>query len=91
MILHEDDLNSMFYSIENRSPYLDRNLFEFIYSIPDEYLIQDGYGKYILREAIKGILDETVRLYRRKKGFNASINSLFDFSDKETRDYFLEP
>lgn len=91
VILHEDDLNSMFYSIENRSPYLDSKLFEFAYSIPDEYLIQNGYGKYILREAMNGILNDKVRLDRRKKGFNASINSLFDFSDKETRDFVLDP
>ena len=30
VILHHDDLNSMFYSIENRSPYLDINLFDFV-------------------------------------------------------------
>ena len=91
VILHEDDLNSMYYSLENRSPFLDSRLFEFIYSVPDEYLIQGGYGKYILRESMKGILNDTVRLDRRKKGFNASINSLFDFSETETREYFLEP
>ena len=91
VILHEDDLNSMYYSLENRSPFLDSRLFEYIYSVPDEYLIQGGYGKYILRESMKGILNDTVRLDRRKKGFNASINSLFDFSENETREYFLEP
>jgi len=90
VILHEDDLNSMFYSIENRSPYLDSRLFNFCYSIPSEYLIRDGYGKYILREAVKGILNERVRTDRQKKGFNASINSIVDLSRKENRDYFLE-
>src|SRR5262249_4946280 len=34
VILHEDDLNAMYYSIENRSPFLDRSLFEFCYRIP---------------------------------------------------------
>ena len=90
VILQEDDLNSMKYSIENRSPYLDVNLFDFAYSIPNEHLIQDGYGKYVLREAMNGTLNDQVRLDRRKKGFNASINSLFDFSDKNTCDYFLD-
>jgi len=90
VILHEDDLNSMFYSIENRSPYLDSRLHEISYSIPNEYLIQDGYGKYILREAVKGILNEKVRTDRRKVGFNASFNSLVDLSKKENRDYLLE-
>ena len=91
VILLETDLNSMNYSIENRSPYLDPNLFNFANSIPNEHLIQDGYGKYVLRDAMKGILNDQVRLDRRKKGFNASINSLFDFSDKDTRDYLLDP
>jgi len=88
--LKEDDMNSMKYSIENRSPFLDVNLFDFANSIPNEHLIQNGYGKYVLREAMNGILNDQVRLDRRKKGFNASINSLFDFSDKSTRDYFLD-
>ncbi|MDO8748058.1 MAG: asparagine synthase (glutamine-hydrolyzing) [Candidatus Omnitrophota bacterium] len=89
VILHEDDLNSMFYSIENRSPYLDSNLFKFSYSIPNEYLIQNAYGKYILRQATKGILNDRVRLDRQKKGFNASIHSLVDFEKKENKEYLL--
>ena len=89
-ILHEDDLNSMYYSVENRSPYLDRNLFDFAFSIPEEYLIQSGYGKYILREALNGILNDQTRLDRRKKGFNASIHSIIDFSSKKDREYLLD-
>jgi asparagine synthase (glutamine-hydrolysing) len=89
-ILHEDDLNSMYYSIENRSPFLDKNLFEFAYQIPSEYLINDGFGKHILREAVKGILNETVRTDRRKKGFNASFSSLVDLNDKNELDFLLE-
>lgn len=88
--LKEDDLNSMKFSIENRSPYLDVNLFDFANSIPSEHLIQNGYGKYVLREAMNGILNDPVRLDRRKRGFNASINSIFNFSEKSTRDYFLD-
>jgi asparagine synthase (glutamine-hydrolysing) len=90
VILHEDDLNSMMYSVENRSPYLDSKLFEFSYTIPAEHLIRDGYNKFILREAVKGILNETVRTDRQKKGFNASINSVVDFKDRATREYILD-
>ncbi|MEZ4752910.1 MAG: asparagine synthase (glutamine-hydrolyzing) [Bdellovibrionota bacterium] len=89
-ILHEDDLNSMLYSIENRSPFLDSNLLEFCLSIPPEHLIKNGYGKYILREAMNGVLNDQVRLDREKKGFNASLNSLIDFEDKVTLDWLLE-
>ncbi len=89
VILHEDDLNSMRYSIENRSPYLDSRLFEFAYSIPTEHLIQQGYGKFVLREAVKGILNDPVRLDRRKRGFNAAILSLVDFDDPATLETVL--
>jgi asparagine synthase (glutamine-hydrolysing) len=90
VILHEDDLNSMFYSIENRSPYLDSRLFNFMYSVPSEHLIKEGYAKYLLRESMRGILNDHVRLDRRKRGFNASINSLVDFNDKEVIGYLLD-
>ena len=90
VILHEDDLNSMMRSIENRSPFLDTELFNYAYSIPNEYLINNGFGKYILRESVKGILNEKVRLDRRKKGFNASINSIIDLKNSETIDFILE-
>tara|TARA_B000000475_G_scaffold105325_2_gene85521 strand:+ start:23301 stop:25121 length:1821 start_codon:yes stop_codon:yes gene_type:complete len=89
VILHEDDLNSMMYSIENRSPFLDVNLFDFSYSIPNEHLIVNGYGKYVLREAVSGILNEKVRTDRRKIGFNASINSLINLNDPQSVDYLL--
>jgi len=90
VILHEDDLNSMYYSVENRSPFLDSRLFAFAYSIPARHLIRDGYGKDILREAVRGILNEQVRTDRRKVGFNASINSLVDFQKREVREYLLD-
>jgi asparagine synthase (glutamine-hydrolysing) len=83
VFLAEDDTNSMYYSVENRSPYLDTNLFNFMYSIPTEKLIQNGYAKFILRESVKNYLIDDVRNDRSKKGFNTSISSLFDFSDKE--------
>ena len=65
-ILNNEDLNSMHYSIENRSPYLDTNLFNLCFSIPANLLIQKGYGKYLLRESLKGILIDKVRLDRQK-------------------------
>ena len=90
VILHEDDLNSMYYSLENRSPFLDRELFEFAYSIPSKLLIKNGYAKYLLRESMSGILNDKVRLEREKKGFNASINSIIDFNNKQHIDYILD-
>ncbi len=89
VLLNEDDLNSMMNSIENRSPFLDVNLVEFAQSIPTHHLIKKGFSKYILRDSVKNILNDKVRLDRRKKGFNASIKSLINFDDKASFDYFL--
>jgi len=91
VILHEDDLNSMYYSIENRSPYLDPALFDFAYKIPGKFLINNGFSKFILRQAMKGILNDKVRLDRTKKGFNTSFYSIFNIDDKNFYDYLLDP
>ena len=90
VILHEDDLNSMYYSIENRSPFLDTQLFETAQRIPTHLLIQKGYNKYLLRESLKGILNDKVRLSREKKGFNASLNSVINFENKTHREMILD-
>ena len=89
ILLHEDDKNSMLYSVENRSPFLDRALVEYIYSVPTEHLIGGGLAKKILRDLGEGIVPDSVRLDARKRGFNASINSLVDKNDPETRDVLL--
>ena len=91
LILHEDDLNAMYFSIENRSPYLDRGLFEFCYTIPSKYLIREGRAKAILRDAMKGIVPERILLNRRKVGFNAPIRSFLDLEDPKVREFLLDP
>ena len=50
MILFSDDLNSMMYSLENRSPFLDKKLVEFMFSIETKLLIKNGLQKFLLRE-----------------------------------------
>ncbi|MEM7071368.1 MAG: asparagine synthase C-terminal domain-containing protein, partial [Pseudomonadota bacterium] len=89
VILHEDDANAMYYSIENRSPFLDRHLFEHAVSIPDEYLIQNGVAKYILREAMRGIVPDIVLDQKRKTGFNAPIEDLIDTDDPKIKEQLL--
>jgi len=88
-ILHEDDLNAMYFSIENRSPYLDRPLFDFACSIPRRHLIRDGYAKVVLRDAMRGIAPDAVLDSRRKVGFNAPILDFLDVEDPEVRAYLL--
>ena len=89
VILHEDDANSMHWSVENRSPFLDRHLAEFMFNVPSEFLIGNGFAKRLLRESGAGLVPDEVRLDKRKRGFNASITSLVDLNDTETRSRLL--
>jgi asparagine synthase (glutamine-hydrolysing) len=89
VILHEDDLNAMYYSIENRSPFLDRQLFDFCYAIPNRYLIRDGFNKVVLRDAVRGIAPDCVLDKRTKVGFNAPVFSFLDVADPQVRGVLL--
>jgi asparagine synthase (glutamine-hydrolysing) len=90
VILHEDDLNAMFFSMENRSPFLDRRLFDVAYSIPARHLIRNGKAKAVLRDAMRGIVPDAILDSRRKVGFNAPIFDLIDVRDANVRDYILD-
>ena len=43
----------MQYSVENRSPFLDTNLFNFMFSIPNEFLIKNGFAKLYFKRVAK--------------------------------------
>lgn len=85
VILHEDDLNAMYFSIENRSPFLDRELFEFCYTIPTRHLIRDGFNKVVLRDSVRGIAPDCIIDQRKKVGFNAPVESFLDLADPAVR------
>ena len=89
VIQHEDDRNSMFFSVENRSPYLDRNLAEFLFTVPTKHLIHNGYAKYLLRSAGEGYVCNSVLWDKRKRGFNAPMDNLIDRKDSKTRERLL--
>ena len=90
VIMHEEDLNAMSFSIENRSPYLDRNLMEFTSSIPSSLLVKNGIAKAVLRESVRGIAPDAILDNPRKVGFNAPISDLLDLEDPGVRAELLE-
>ena len=90
ILCHEDDLNSMKWSIENRSPYLNRKILKFTMSLPTNLFISDGYNKFLLRASMKNILHDKVRLDRKKMGFNSSINSLINLKSNKLRQFLLK-
>lgn len=52
-------------SMESRPAFLDHHLAEFAVTIPPNMRIRDGVEKWVLREAMKGVLPEI--LYKRQK------------------------
>jgi len=68
-LLHYEDRNSMAFSIESRVPYLDFRLVEYIASLPLDQKIRHGLTKVALRNAVKGLLPESIRCRRDKMGF----------------------
>ena len=66
--LHSDDRNSMHHSIETRHPFLDYRVVEFGYSLPNNYLLKNGWSKYILRMALNDSLSP-IKWRKDKKGY----------------------
>ncbi len=90
VILHEDDLNAMYFSVENRSPYLDTSLHEWTSRLPTRHLIRDGKAKSVLRDAVRGLAPTAVVDNPRKVGFNAPLHSYLDIRSNSVRDELLE-
>jgi len=65
-----NDLNSMYFSVELREPFLDYRLVEKTMAGSAEQKINKGYTKWIFREAMKGVLPEVIRLRQDKVGFD---------------------
>jgi len=83
VILHEDDRNSMMYSVENRSPFLSMSILQGMLGFEDQLLINHGLTKFILREAFDGYLPREILYSHKKIGFNASILELCNFQSPE--------
>jgi len=73
-ILTKVDRASMGVSLESRVPFLDPDLFRFAWSLPMEYKIQHGKGKWILRQLLKKHIPEHL-FERPKSGFAIPIAS----------------
>ncbi len=68
---HSEDRNSMCFSIESRSPYLDHLLVEYAVRLPDKFKIHQNKNKWILRETLKPHLPKEVYERTDKMGFEA--------------------
>lgn len=69
-LLRFEDRDSMAFSVESRVPFLDHRLVEFLFTLPSTFKIRDGYTKRVLRESMRGIIPDKIRLRTSKLGFS---------------------
>ncbi len=84
------DRMSMAASLEVRAPFLDIDLFEASAQLPDKFLINKGVGKYIIREAMKHDLPESV-FNHPKTGFSIPLYAYQNNEFKELMHSLLSP
>ena len=58
------------YGVSFRHPFMDLRLIDFALQIPPDFRLQSKKSKYILRQAMNGILPDTVRLRRGGGNFS---------------------
>ena len=76
-LLRHGDRNSMAHSIESRVPFLDHNLVEYCFGMPDDQKIHEGTTKRVLRDSMAGLMPDAVRLRHSKLGFSTPQDSWF--------------
>ena len=66
------DRMSMALGVEVRVPFLDKELVEFAFNIPDQYKQKGTEGKWVLKKALENYLPNDV-IYRPKTGFGVPL------------------
>jgi asparagine synthase (glutamine-hydrolysing) len=87
-LLMKQDQMSMAASIESRVPFLDHKLMEFSAQMPDNMKLRGQTTKFVLREAMKGILPDEI-LTRPKMGFPVPIGKWFRNEYKHLIDEYV--
>ena len=79
LVYHPDDIlvkvdrTAMACSLETRVPMLDRDVVEFAWTLPIEYLKEGGVGKQVLRDVLYRYVPREM-MERPKKGFSIPIS-----------------
>ena len=72
-ILRNFDRMSMAHGVEVRMPFMDWRLVTYTMALPEASKSSDGYTKVIARQAMANQMPESIRMGRRKIGFNSPM------------------
>jgi asparagine synthase (glutamine-hydrolysing) len=75
-VLTKVDRMTMAHSVEARPPLLDHRLVEFAATIPARFRLRGGTTKYLLKQAMRGILPDEI-IDRKKQGFAVPLAKWF--------------
>ncbi|MBV4357897.1 asparagine synthase (glutamine-hydrolyzing) [Pinibacter aurantiacus] len=86
-LLRYADRNSMAHSREVRLPFLSHELVEFIFSLPAELKINNGFTKNILRQTMQDSLPSSIVWRKDKVGFEPPQKKWME--QKQVQDYIM--
>ena len=87
-LLRYADRNSMAHGREVRLPFLDYKLVEFIFSLPSNFKIHDGWTKWLLRKAMDKKLPGEIVWRKDKTGYEPPQQQWME--NKTLQDYIYE-
>ena len=79
--IYQSDYVSMFFSLENRSPFLSKNLFEYIFKLNKNFFMYKGKPKAMLRQSMKKNFPKIILNNYEKTGFYSPFSSFFKKKD----------
>lgn len=72
------------YGLEERHPFLDRRLVEYVFGIPQAQRFDPPVTKIVLRNAMKGLVPESIRMRRSKAEFSHIFANAIERSGGES-------
>ncbi len=77
-LLRNFDRAGMMNSVEIRMPFMDWRLVSYVFSLPLRAKIGGGFTKKIVRDAMRGHMDESLRIRTYKVGISSPIDYWFN-------------
>lgn len=68
-LLRYEDHNSMAWSVESRTPFMDYRLIEFTLGLPERFIYKRGIRKAVLRKAMHDVIPAAIENRKDKMGF----------------------
>lgn len=82
------DRATMSEGLEGRDPFLDQQIAEFSFSLPDDHLYRKGVKKHIIRDIVYDIVPHKI-MEQKKKGFTPPLKKWIFEDLNENISYFL--